>query len=107
MLEFYGDASTKVYENYKNAVQSENCEVCTSVDSINEVNGCTKKIMISSDGEVYIDKLIGYLRNNTFSLFVKGIVVFPSNPPTVKLPMFESNPLVIDTVLFTFAVNAI
>ena len=57
VLEFYGDASTKVYENYKNSVQSENCEVCTSVDSINEVNGCTKKIMISSDGEVYIDIL--------------------------------------------------
>lgn len=60
-IRFSNGATTVVYNKFNDALNDENCSICTGLDSYNNANGCTRRIDISSDGEVYIEIL-----NTTF-----------------------------------------
>lgn len=50
IIHFSGDATSKVvYPNYRDAVEAEECTVCTGVDSYNNVNGCMRIIELGED----------------------------------------------------------
>ena len=60
-IRFSGSADTNIYKNFNDALVSENCEVCTGLDSFNNVSPCKQKIEISEDGLIYLEIL-----NTTF-----------------------------------------
>ena len=49
------DDDSGVFNAYKTALDNENCTVCTGLESINGVNGCTKTIELADD--VYVEIL--------------------------------------------------
>lgn len=49
------DDDSGVFNAYKTALEDENCKVCTGIESVNGLNGCTKTIELADD--VFIEIL--------------------------------------------------
>ena len=49
LIQFNGNHTTTVYNNYVNAYEEEDCDVCTITDAYNNYNNCTRELNLSED----------------------------------------------------------